>query len=155
IVMNSARANCSGSIADGGYNLSDDASCGFGASGSGVGDKVDLRRDPRGLQNNGGSTDTIAMQSGSPAVGAVPLAQCPAFDQRGIRRHAAARVCDAGATESDGIIPSADKPGPIGGNNFGTGPEQFSTVPGTVEPPGTRLPGRMILSIVAIEGVGS
>ena len=47
------------------------------------------------LGDNGGSTQTFALQSGSPAIGAV-AAGCPAIDQRGVTR---TLPCDSGAFE--------------------------------------------------------
>jgi fibronectin-binding autotransporter adhesin len=62
------------SIADGGYNIDDDGSCGFGtstgANGRTIGDNVNLLLDLNGLQNNGGPTQTIALQPNSPAIDA-------------------------------------------------------------------------------------
>ncbi|MGD0073715.1 MAG: hypothetical protein ABSD31_05180, partial [Candidatus Binataceae bacterium] len=43
----------------------------------------------------------------------------------------------------------------ISDNSFGTGPEPASTVPGTVEPAGTDTPGYLLISIVAIQGIGA
>ena len=53
------------------------------------------------LQDNGGPTQTMAIAPGSPAVDAVPStgAQCPATDQRGVRRPEGAG-CDIGAFEA-------------------------------------------------------
>jgi CSLREA domain-containing protein len=107
--------NCSGTITNGGFNISDDASCGFGmstaANSDTIGDSVtdpDLALDPSGLQNNGGPTDTIGLESGSFAIGAIPSgkANCPGFDQRGDTRPAASQsACDVGAFE--GTLSSA------------------------------------------------
>ncbi len=61
-------------VGDGGYNLGRDKI------------NTDLRLDPRGLQNNGGSMDTIALLPGSPAIDAGDPALNTAgagFDQRG------------------------------------------------------------------------
>jgi hypothetical protein len=85
--------NCSGSVADGGHNLSfDDASC-PGTFGSG---------DPKlgALQDNGGPSQTIALGHGSAAIDKIPAGgpACPATDQRGVRRPSGAR-CDVGAYE--------------------------------------------------------
>jgi hypothetical protein len=86
------------------HNISDDTSCGFGSStaanGATIGDNVDPLLDPSGLQNNGGPTDTIALQSASPAIDAIPLASCPAIDQRSVTRpDAGETACDIGAVE--------------------------------------------------------
>ncbi len=107
LAASASGQNCSGLIADGGYNISDDASCAFtgtGANGSTIGDNVDPMLDPAGLQDNGGPTKTIALDPGSPAVGAVPLAQCTVNDdQRGDPRPAAGySACDIGAYEYQG-----------------------------------------------------
>jgi hypothetical protein len=48
------------------------------------------------LQDNGGPTKTIAVASGSPAIG--QGTNCPATDQRG---HARAGACTLGAYEAD------------------------------------------------------
>jgi hypothetical protein len=76
-------------LTDLGYNIDDEGSCGFagiGANGQTLGDHVVSKLDPKGLQNNGGPTDTIALQIISPAIDAIPNAQCPATDQRGFPR---------------------------------------------------------------------
>jgi CSLREA domain-containing protein len=105
-------------IADGGYNISDDDSCGFGSSiaanGDAIGDGVSdahVTLDPSGLANNGGPTETIALESGSFAIDAIPLADCPATDQRGAPRPAPAQTdCDIGAFEFGGVVPSSPIP---------------------------------------------
>jgi hypothetical protein len=80
-------------------------SCGF-----------DLRSaDPRlgALTMNGGPTETQALATGSPAIGAVTgEADCPATDQRGARRPTGG--CDAGAYEN--APPAADSSGASGVN---------------------------------------
>ena len=50
------------------------------------------------LQDNGGPTDTLALQTGSPAIDAGTDTGCPAADQRGTARPQAA-ACDIGAFE--------------------------------------------------------
>jgi hypothetical protein len=101
-------------ILNGGFNISDDASCNFGtttgANGQTIGDKIDALLDPNGLQDNGGPTQTIALQPNSPAIDAVPIALCPKVDQRGFkrpdpedrgaRRKGKVLACDIGAFES-------------------------------------------------------
>jgi CSLREA domain-containing protein len=111
----SAGGNCFGTVTDGGYNISDDTTCGFdtstGATGQTIGDNVNPLLDPNGLQNNGGPTQTIALLSNSPAISAIPPAQCPATDQRGASRPATGQnACDIGAFE--GSIP-APTPSPF------------------------------------------
>jgi predicted outer membrane repeat protein len=82
ILTASSNGNCSntGTIINGGYNISDDATCGFGSStganGRTLGDNVNPNLDPAGLANNGGPTQTIALQAASAAVDAIPFAAC-------------------------------------------------------------------------------
>ena len=111
ILAGSTGANCgvvgTGVVGNGGFNISDDGSCGFGSSpganGDTLGDNVLPLLDTSGLQNNGGPTDTIGLQPTSPAVNAVPIADCPATDQRGDPRPDPgdkSNACDVGAFES-------------------------------------------------------
>jgi hypothetical protein len=80
-------------ITDGGFNISSDASLNL----SGTSRK---NTDPKvaSLADNGGPTQTIALQSGSPAIDAVPRAVSTETDQRGVLRPQGA-ACDAGAYE--------------------------------------------------------
>ena len=120
ILAGSSGGNCSGTIADGGYNVSDDGSCVFGtstgANGKTIGDNVNPVLDPGGPQNNGGPTYTIALEFMSPAIGAIPRADCPATDQRGDPRPAPGQTgCDIGAYEgSEELVVSPSQ------LNFGT-----------------------------------
>jgi len=92
--------NYNGTLTDNGYNLSSDSSCGF--TGTGDLQNTDPLLDPNGLQNNGGPTQTIALEPGSPASDQVPLAQCPSTDQRGVNRpDDNETACDMGAYESN------------------------------------------------------
>ncbi|MCB1866931.1 MAG: hypothetical protein KDG50_16060 [Chromatiales bacterium] len=103
VAYNSSR-NCLDAmlfgVTDGGNNISSDATCGFADTGGGVGDSVDPLLNA--LANNGGYTQTRALQAGSVAVNNGSGA-CPAQDQRG-----AARVanCDIGAYEAGSGIAS-------------------------------------------------
>lgn len=82
-----------------GYNLSDDASCAAGLNQTGDVNSTAALLDPAGLQNNGGPTQTIALQPASPAVDAIPPGSCAvSTDQRGIARPQGAG-CDIGAFE--------------------------------------------------------
>ena len=103
IVAGSGGGNCvtggqfGGTVTSGGNNLSSDGSCGGQAS-----DKLntDPKLDP--LANNGGPTQTMKLQTGSPAIGAGNPTVCAAppvngVDQRGTSRPATA--CDIGAYE--------------------------------------------------------
>jgi len=86
-------------LIDDGYNLEDDAgaSCGFSA---GSHDLVGQDPGLGPLADNGGPTETMALHAGSPAIGQVPAALCPASDQRGAGRPGAdKRACDIGAYE--------------------------------------------------------
>jgi predicted outer membrane repeat protein len=96
----SSGGNCNGRMTDGGYNISDDDSCGFSATGSH--NNTDPLLSPDGLADNGGPTDTIALQPASPAIDKIPPADCPATDQRGYSRPAPGQAdCDIGAYELD------------------------------------------------------
>jgi fibronectin-binding autotransporter adhesin len=92
-------ANCRGEIADGGYNVEDGNSCAF-TQGSGSLSNTDPLLDPDGLQDNGGPTETIALQPESPAVDLVGSGACPPpeTDQQGVERPQGA-ACDSGAFE--------------------------------------------------------
>ena len=117
-----------GTLNDEGYNLSDDDSCDFSATGSrnGVADS-DLSLQP--LADNGGPTRTIALRTGSIAIDAIPLASCTfpsgtlnpcsnpptltmsdhlTCDQRGEPRpdpaHGSTANCDIGAFESSAEV---------------------------------------------------
>jgi predicted outer membrane repeat protein len=112
--------NCSGTITYGtksGYNISDDGTCVFGttstgANGDPIGDNVNPLLATDGLQNNGGPTETIALQATSPAVAAVPRAYCTVTtDQRGAPRPAPGyTACDIGAFEYGGVAPYPPMP---------------------------------------------
>jgi CSLREA domain-containing protein len=111
IVAASGGGNCDvegGGIFDAGYNISDDSSCGFGSPGSL--DNTDPQLDPAGLSSHGGPTQTIALVAGSPAIDAIPLADCTdqesppnpiTTDQRGFPRpDNGESACDIGAYEA-------------------------------------------------------
>lgn len=95
VAASAGGANCGGTFTDGGHNLDSDGSCGVGAA-----------KDPllgaAGLAWNGGPTQTIAVQAGSPAIGGGDLQACLAapvigLDQRGVARGPA--TCTIGALE--------------------------------------------------------
>ncbi len=88
-------ASAYGTISDGGYNLSSDATPQFGANSH---TNVDPLLAP--LANNGGPTLTMALMTNSPAIdaGDPAFSPPPATDQRGFPRVAGARV-DVGAFE--------------------------------------------------------
>ena len=95
------KANCSGSVTSGGHNLQSASDCGFGATGD------RSNSDPKlgGLANNGGPTQTRALQAGSAAIDGGGPCPPPASDQRGVRRPQGAE-CDIGAFESTAPIPA-------------------------------------------------
>jgi len=92
-------------IGDAGYNISDDNTCGFSATGSH--NNTNPLLSAAGLANNGGPTQTIALDSESPAIDAIPFADCTdqffkqiPTDQRGALRFDAGELqCDIGAYE--------------------------------------------------------
>ena len=106
--------NCDG-VGDDGYNISNDNSCGF--SGTSKNNSTTLNLDPLGLQNNGGPTQTIALESGSQAIDFIPIASClgpfdepVTDDQRLFNRPDSdggvpESFCDAGAYESGAVAP--------------------------------------------------
>jgi CSLREA domain-containing protein/uncharacterized repeat protein (TIGR01451 family) len=84
------------------HNISSDASCLFTDAGS----KQNTNPLLGGLANNGGETDTLALQPGSPAIDAGTNAGCPPTDQRGVTRPQGA-ACDIGAFELVPAPPAA------------------------------------------------
>ncbi len=116
LVADNAGGNCSfygGAINSKGYNLSDDNTCTSFFTGPADENNVvkGAGLDPRGLQSNGGPTQTIALLAGSPAVDHIPVADCtdlngnPATtDQRGIMRPQGP-ACDVGAFELVKAVP--------------------------------------------------
>jgi predicted outer membrane repeat protein len=106
IVANSGNGgNCAGTITSDGYNLSSDSTCNF----SGRGDLNGKNPKLGALGNNGGPTQTMALQIGSPALDAGNPAGCRDFrgnllktDQRGLPRPGGGETtsCDMGAYES-------------------------------------------------------
>jgi hypothetical protein len=105
IVANSTKGgNCSGIITSHGYNLSSDATCNFSIAGDL--NNVDPMLGP--LKDHGGPTQTLAVQSGSPAIDAGNPSGCTdeaghllKTDQRGAPRPDKEDVggCDIGAYE--------------------------------------------------------
>lgn len=97
-----------------GYNISDDGSC---SSFTATGDENNVVKgaglDTKGLQSNGGPTQTVALLATSPAVDAIPVASCTdanndpvKTDQRGVTRPQG-KGCDIGAYELIQAIPFA------------------------------------------------
>jgi CSLREA domain-containing protein len=99
----------SSSLVDLGYNISDDDSCLF--TGTSVNNSTTLNLAPAGLANNGGPTQTIALEPTSEAFDFIPVTNCVdqssptpmplTTDQRGFPRPDPGNplFCDAGAFE--------------------------------------------------------
>ena len=89
-------ATFGGTIASAGDNLDAGSNCALNLPSDRNG--IDPMLGP--LQNNGGPTPTRALLPGSPAIDAVPLADCPppTTDQRGVTRPQGP-ACDIGAFE--------------------------------------------------------
>jgi hypothetical protein len=104
IVANNSGGNCFGPVLDQGYNLESGTDCGF--TGTSDLQNTDPKLDPNGLQNNGGPTQTLALEPDSAAVDQIPTgSSCPATDQRGVSRPQGP-ACDIGAfemTAADGV----------------------------------------------------
>jgi CSLREA domain-containing protein len=89
-------------IFDGGYNLDDDGTCGLSTFNNSL-PNTDPLLDPAGLEDNGGPTQTIALEPGSPAIDAIPpgvngCGTTITTDQRGTSRPQGSG-CDIGAFE--------------------------------------------------------
>jgi hypothetical protein len=93
--------NCSGSVTDGGHNLSSDGTCSF--TGIGSMSNTDPKIGP--LADNGGPTLTMALLPGSPAIDAGNTSVAPATDQRGFPRPAGL-AADIGAFEYGSVMPT-------------------------------------------------
>jgi hypothetical protein len=95
VVANNGTYNCDAGIDSLGYNLTDDTSCGFTATGDLV--VADAMLGP--LADNGGPTETHDLLPGSPAIDAgSPICPPPDTDQRGMARPQGV-ACDIGAVE--------------------------------------------------------
>ena len=94
---------CNGSVTSGGANVASDVSCGLTASG----DVQNVNPLLGPLMFNGGPTDTMLPQPGSPALLRVPIVLCATVsaannghDQRGATRPESHELpCDSGAVE--------------------------------------------------------
>ena len=108
ILAASSGGDCAGTITDAGYNIAEDTTCRFEAVGSH--NRINPKLDRSGLRNNGGPTRTVALEFNSPAIDAIPVAECInqasppkriTTDQRGFPRACQGTVaCDIGAYES-------------------------------------------------------
>lgn len=103
IVANNTAAfsgpNCDGTITNGGNNLDSGTSCGWGSTNGSLSNTNPLLAP---LADYGGSTQTMALLPGSPAIdGGVCIAGITG-DQRGVTRPQGA-ACDIGAYESEWV----------------------------------------------------
>jgi hypothetical protein len=92
--------SCVGTITNGGNNIDEGATCGWGSD-SGSMSRIDPLLGP--LADNGGPTQTFALLTGSLAIDAGDDATCSAapvngLDQRGVTRPQESH-CDIGAFE--------------------------------------------------------
>lgn len=111
IVASNSTPGCAGTVTDGGHDIAlADPTC--------PGADIDPLLQP--LAENGGPTETMALGPRSPALDVVPSngADCPATDQRGVRRPQGA-ACDIGAFEV--AVPAQTTPPPQGGTLPTTG----------------------------------
>ncbi len=76
------------------------------------------------LQDNGGPTETIALDAGSSAIDAADDGACPATDQRGVSRPQGAH-CDSGAYELDTTGPTVESTS-LATTYVTTGPSSFT-----------------------------
>ena len=115
IVANNTPDNCGGIAFDSlsSFNLVSDASCSFAG---GTGNLINTNPLLAALASNGGPTQTMALNTGSPAIdtGSPNLAGidiCATVDQRGTARPQGPR-CDIGAFELVAAAPAAIGPIP-------------------------------------------
>jgi hypothetical protein len=106
LASSTSVGNCSGAITDGGHNLENGMTCGWGTGFDSKSNTVPLLGL---LADNGGPTKTFALLTGSPAIGAGDNVTCAAavgspdygaggLDQRGITRPQGEQ-CDIGSFE--------------------------------------------------------
>ena len=125
VVADGGTACVAGSTNDGGGSFTTDGSCGLASAESNV-SSADLHL--LALADNGGPTQTVALDAGSIAIDAGVDPPCPGVDQRGVGRPIGLH-CDAGAYEANGLVSiSIDYPD-ITGRTGGT---WFYTATGTL-----------------------
>jgi len=101
--------SCSAAVTDGGFNIDDGTSCGFSAP---YHDLINTNPSLAALAGNGGPTQTMALNSGSPAIdagqsGSACTSVNDSEDQRGfVRPDVAATACDIGAYEYGAAAPT-------------------------------------------------
>lgn len=97
ILANNGGKDCSGTINTALNNLIQTTATACGLTNGTNGNKIGVDPLLGALANNGGSTQTFALLTGSPAINAGDSATCISTDQRGTAR---AGVCDIGAFEA-------------------------------------------------------
>lgn len=98
VAHGSQGANCD-SVSGGGFNLSDDLTCGFGVG------RVNVNLHLGPLANNGGFTQTHLPQTGSPAIDNGTFVLSILTDQRGVTRPQGAAF-DVGSVEVIAATPT-------------------------------------------------
>lgn len=122
IISNNTSGNCTGTITNGGNNIDDGTTCGWAsASGSMSSTNPMLVA----LTNNGGLTETMALQTGSPAIDTGNTTVCSNApvgnrDQRDVIRPidgntVPGAICDIGAFEYGAEIPMVIASNPSAG----------------------------------------
>jgi hypothetical protein len=112
VAENTGSGDCEGRANTSDHSLDSDGSCGVGAL-----SRVDP--DLGRLMENGGPTTTLALEAGSPAIGAGDDSKCPSEDQRHFVRPR--KSCDIGAYQSD-ALQGAGQPAPGTGPGSGRAP---------------------------------
>ena len=114
IVSNSTGGDCAlvapANLTSKGGSVADDNTCNL----TGPNDLPNTNPMLGPLANNGGPTQTMALQPGSPAIDRVPAGLCPppATDQRGVTRPQGIG-CDSGAYEATAAAPVGFIPQPV------------------------------------------
>ncbi|MEO8609209.1 MAG: choice-of-anchor Q domain-containing protein [Chloroflexota bacterium] len=103
IVANNTAGDCNATLTAQGVNFATDATC------NGFTQKTSGELNLQALANNGGSTQTIALGTGSAAIDTVTDCLGATVDQRGVERPQGP-ACDAGAYEAE--ISDTAQPGP-------------------------------------------
>ena len=124
IVAENGSSDCTKRATASDHSLDSDGSCGVGAL---------SRTDPllaKGLRNNGGPTQTHALEAGSPAIGAGDDSKCSVEDQRHFARPLGR--CDIGAYETGAVQGGAGTApsGTGGGSNPSVGGATGAVVSG-------------------------
>ncbi len=122
-----ADGNCSGTITSLGHNLDSGTTCRL----AGAGDLSSTAPNLGPLQDNTGSTFTLALLAGSPAIDAGASDGCPLTDQRGVARPQGAS-CDIGAYEAGSGGSTPTNPKGAGGGGCGSGGGSPSSLAGAL-----------------------